>query len=65
MIELDKLEESFKSKMLCRFCDGTGINDWEKQKLITLFGMTPNQIMDMWKFSEEHGWDSLNHRPKD
>lgn len=42
--------------MPCRFCNGTGINDWERQRQITLYGMTPKEIMDMWKFAEEHGY---------
>lgn len=51
-----RLEEAFKSKMPCRFCDGTGVNDWEKQKQITLFGLTPNEILDAWEFARKNGY---------
>ena len=54
--QMIRLEEAFKSKMPCRFCEGTGINDLERQKQITLFGMTPKEILDMWEFAQQHGY---------
>lgn len=53
-----KLEEIGKSHMPCRFCNGTGMNDWSVDKRITLFGMNPDEIMKMWRFAQEHGYKS-------
>lgn len=55
-IELDKLKDSFKSKMLCSFCNGTGLNNWDIQKNITLFGKTPKEISDILNYAYEHGY---------
>ena len=43
--------------MECRFCDGTGINDWEKQRTLIVFGKTCKEWMEIWKFAKEHGWE--------
>jgi hypothetical protein len=54
---MTELSELGKSKMKCRFCEGTGMNDWEKQKQITLFGKTADQILKIIGFAEEHGYE--------
>jgi len=41
-------------RMKCRFCEGTGIQNWEKEKLITIYGLSLSEIFERLKFYEEH-----------
>jgi hypothetical protein len=43
-MDIERFEESCRSKMLCRFCEGTGINDWDKLKMVTVYGKSLKEI---------------------
>lgn len=54
------MDEIGKSKMPCRFCDGTGINDWDKQKTITVFGKDLQEIREILELQTTLNQDALN-----
>ena len=40
--------------MICRFCEGTGIMDWEKEKSLTIYGKKLKEVYEIIKLHEEN-----------